>query len=111
MLKIENGQIVSDCGKEFRKIGEESVFGKRCLLKDETLDMFEEVDERPPFTESQYKAKVAELIARKYTLADEIAIERQKETKPEQWQTHFDYCEQCKAEAKAILSEQRFDNV
>lgn len=123
MLKIENGRIVSDCGKKFRKIGKESVFGDRILLKDETLDMFEELDEIPPFTESQYKEKVVELIRRKYPDNDEFKTQRLainallpggKDTSKEALEAYAaynDYVEQCRAEARAILSAQRFDNV
>lgn len=47
-----------------------------------------------------YKERVVELIRQQYTIDDEIAILRQRETKPDEYQAWYDYCEQCKADAK-----------
>lgn len=47
-----------------------------------------------------YEELVVQLIREKYTLDDELAIQRQKETKPDEWEAYFAYCEECKAKAK-----------
>lgn len=47
-----------------------------------------------------YEEKVVELIRRRYSIDDEIAILRQKDTKQEEYQEWYDYCESCKAQAK-----------
>ena len=47
-----------------------------------------------------YEKLVVQLIREKYTLDDELAIQRQKETKPDEWSEYFAYCEECKAKAK-----------
>jgi len=47
-----------------------------------------------------YEQKVIELIRQKYSIDEELAIQRQKDTKPDEFQQYFDYCEQCKTEAK-----------
>lgn len=47
-----------------------------------------------------YEQRVVALIRERYSIDDEIAINRQRETKPEEWQEYFDYCEWCKAQAK-----------
>lgn len=47
-----------------------------------------------------YKREVERLIALKYDIYDELAIQRQKEEKPEEYQEYYDYVEQCKAEVK-----------
>lgn len=47
-----------------------------------------------------YEELVVQLIREKYTLDDELAIQRQKETKPDEWSEYFAYCEECKAKAK-----------
>ncbi len=39
-------------------------------------------------------------VEKRYTVKQELAIQRQKETKPEEWQAYFDYVEECKAKAK-----------
>ena len=47
-----------------------------------------------------YEQKVIELIRQRYSIDEELAIQRQKDTKPDKFQQYFDYCEQCKTEAK-----------
>ena len=50
-----------------------------------------------------YKNRVGELISEKYTINDEIALHRQKDSKPDQYQEYYEYCEACKAQAKKEL--------
>jgi hypothetical protein len=40
--------------------------------------------------------KLIPLIRDRYSMDDEIAIQRQKETKPEEFQAYFNYVELCK---------------
>lgn len=47
-----------------------------------------------------YEERVVELIRQRYSIDDEIAILRQKETKADEYAAWYAYCEQCKAEAK-----------
>ncbi len=47
-----------------------------------------------------YEEKVVELIREKYSIDDEIALLRQKESKPEEYQAWYDFCEECKMGAK-----------
>ena len=51
--------------------------------------------------QAQYERRVDELIRAKYTLSQELAIIRQQESKSEEYQAYFDFCEECKAKAKA----------
>ena len=50
-----------------------------------------------------YGELVESLIRRKYSLSAELAILRQRDSKPEEFSEYNAYAEQCKAEAKAIL--------
>ena len=50
--------------------------------------------------ERQYENKVSALIRKKYSLNAELAILRQRDTKPEEYQAYNEYAEQCKAIAK-----------
>ena len=50
-----------------------------------------------------YPKLVRELINEKYSIYDELAIQRQRDTKPLEFQEYNAYCEECKAEAKRIL--------
>ena len=46
-----------------------------------------------------YDQLVSDLIRVKYTIDQEIAINRQRDTKSEEYQEYFDFCEQCKIKA------------
>ena len=50
-----------------------------------------------------YANLVSKLIREKYSVDDEMAILRQKETKPEEWKEYNSYCEDCKAKAKGEI--------
>lgn len=47
-----------------------------------------------------YKKEVRRRIRMRYDIDDELALERQKDKKPEEWAEFNAYCEQCKAEVK-----------
>ena len=47
-----------------------------------------------------YEERVVELIRERYSVDDEIAILRQKDTKQDEYQAWYDFCESCKAQAK-----------
>lgn len=48
-----------------------------------------------------YKASVEEAIRNRYSVSDELAIHRQRDIKPDEWSEYMQYCEECKANAKA----------
>ena len=50
--------------------------------------------------EVSYNKKVVELIREKYSIDDELAIHRQRETKPNEFNEYFNYCEECKLKYK-----------
>lgn len=47
-----------------------------------------------------YEERVEELIREKYSLNQELAIQRQRDTKPSEFDEYFAYCEECKQRAK-----------
>lgn len=49
----------------------------------------------------RYAYRVSELIREKYSIDDEMALHRQKESKREEWAEYNTYCEECKVNAKA----------
>ena len=51
-------------------------------------------------TQAAYENYVNALIREKYTLSQELAILRQRDTKPEEYAAYNEYCEECKAKAK-----------
>ncbi len=50
--------------------------------------------------EQEYENKIVALIRKKYNVNQELAILRQRDTKPLEYQEYYDYVEQCKAEVK-----------
>ena len=47
-----------------------------------------------------YEERVEQLIRERYSLNEELAIQRQRETKPEEFEEYFAYCEECKTKSK-----------
>lgn len=105
MIIIENGQVFSSEGKHIHRHGSECYFSRCTALPGDTPEDFEEVDELPAYTEREYTEKVQELISVRYSYADELAIQRQRLEKPEEFKEYFDYCEDCKVQARRILSQ------
>lgn len=54
-------------------------------------------------TSAVYGQEVNRLIRERYTMADELAILRQRDEKPEEYAAYNAYCEECKIKAKAIV--------
>ena len=54
-----------------------------------------------------YEELVVEKIRERYTVDDELALLRQRDTKPDEFAEYNAYCEACKAEAKAETEAQR----
>ena len=50
-----------------------------------------------------YEERVEQLIRERYSLNQELAIQRQCETKPEEFEEYFAFCEKCKAKAKSEI--------
>lgn len=69
------------------------------------IDNWEEIAiaDIPNYTQDDYKAKVVELIRHRYSIDEEIAILRQRDTKPEEFAAYNTYAEECKAEARLIV--------
>ena len=54
---------------------------------------------------------VSAMIRQEYSLDDEIALSRQRDEKPEEWETYFTYVENCKVEARKILYDEEYTPV
>lgn len=57
----------------------------------------------PPVSEPYiptYEERVEQLIRERYSLSAELAIQRQRETKAEEFKEYYAYCEECKLKAK-----------
>ena len=50
-----------------------------------------------------YPNLVSRFIRERYSVDDEMAILRQRDTKPEEYEVYNAFCEECKAKAKAEI--------
>ena len=101
MIQITDKEVISTTGKYVHRIGTDTYF-KRCIkLPNDTVDMFEEVESIPDANvEFDYKEEVVRRIREKYSVADEIAILRQQDIKPKEYQEWYDFCESVKQSVK-----------
>ena len=68
---------------------------KKLILKVKEYD--------PEAITSIYEQEISARIRRKYTFDQELAILRQRDSKPEEFKEYNDYAEKCKAEVKNDL--------
>lgn len=61
-----------------------------------------EIPEPTPYIPT-YEERVVQLIREKYDLDAELAILRQRDSKPEEFAEYNTYCEECKTKAKEEL--------
>ena len=103
MIQYNNHRITSDSGKYVRRRSD-GLTAKAIAAMTYNADDYEEVDEMPAetFNEHEYKERVERLIRERYTVADELGILRQRDTKPQEFAEYNAYAEQCKAQAKAM---------
>lgn len=104
MIIINKNQVYSSEGKYIHRIGTETYFKRGTVLKSDTVDNFEEIEELPKYTRQEYINKVRELIKEKYTIEDELAFHRQRDVKQDEFEEYNSFCESCKVKAKEILS-------
>ena len=56
------------------------------------------------YAPADYGNVVEELIRQRYSISQELAIQRQKDAKPEEYIEYYNYCEKCKIEAKRLCN-------
>ena len=63
-------------------------------------------DKNPEAYEAYRSQLIEKMVEKRYSPRQEIAIIRQKDTKPDEYQAYFDYVEQCKTDVKKALGEE-----
>ena len=97
ILPLKNIQIVKD---GFRTINP----SEEMVLADGWAEYIPPVTEIPEISlEEQYKNRIVELIKERYSTDDEIAVLRQRESKPDEFDEYNAYVEGCKAQAREEL--------
>ena len=68
-------------------------------------------EEDPKAFDQFYEYMIVDKIRKRYNLNAELAILRQRDEKPDEFQKYHDFVEQCKAEVKAELGMTKEDSV
>jgi hypothetical protein len=116
---IEGNHIIADNGKILRRISDKMIVGTEywlgyiyylggVKLLEPHLEIpndFEELTEEDIRQEKLplYPPLVEKYIRQRYTLSDELAIQRQRDEKAEEFKEYYNYCEWCKIKAKEEL--------
>lgn len=98
----DKGQIITEETTELYEV-EVPVMG--VVYRDMTAEEEAEMLAHKPKDEIVYKEQVEALIRERYTVSDELAILRQRNTKPDEFAEYNVFCEECKAKAKGLITE------
>lgn len=104
MVIIENNQVYSNSGKYVHRLNSNSYFKRGTTFKGDIEAYFEEVDFIPKAINIDYNEEVNSLIREKYSLSEELAILRQRDTKPEEFNEYHAYAEECKSRVKSLIN-------
>lgn len=99
MIQITSTEVYSDSDMFVHRIGTDQYFRRSTLLNGDSVGSFEEVGEIP-IIDTGYGERVNDLIRQKYSLSEELAILRQRDSKPDEFIAYNEYAEFCKAEAR-----------
>ena len=107
-------ELVAGEGCFLRRIGssESCRETKRLTVPASKVSGWEEVAiaDIPPYSEAQYEERVTSLIRARYSVSAELAVLRQRDTKPEEFAEYNAFAEECKAQAKVLLEEATSQN-
>lgn len=96
-------EITAGEGKVLRRRGsQEPSDVRRATVADP--DEWEDVDPAgfPAQSKAEYDAEVERLIALRYSYGKEIEVNREHDTRPEQFAAYLEYVEECKVRAREI---------
>lgn len=101
-MKIENGKITATPGHFIHRVGDSAYFESAYILPGDTLEKFEEVDAIPEPEEpgQDRESRIVARVRQRYSVDDELAILRQRDTEPEKFAAYFDYVEAITREEK-----------
>ena len=115
-----NGGKVEEIGDKYYEVVAEFANGGKTVREitetpaipaKEAYDEYEDIQVYIPYTakelagrkQQKYEKRVVELLRKKYSLNQELAILRQRDDKPEEFAEYSAYAEECKATAKTEI--------
>ena len=109
--ELKNGKVAVDCDEDHylhRKGDPNYSEIRHVLVRAEDASRYEEIPvselealKAEAECEKRYTARVEALIGQHYTIQQELAILRQRDTKPEEFDAYNVVAERCKAQARA----------
>lgn len=80
---------------------------RRLTVPADRVNEWEEMsaDSLPAYSEAQYEERVTELIRERYSVSAELAVLRQRDSKPGEFADYNTFAEECKARAREELAE------
>ena len=99
--KNENGQTVS-------RIVETPAIPAREEVEEIGVYILYTEEELKKNAEAKYKQMVSMLIREKYSIDDELSIQRQRDSNPEEFEEYYNYAESCKLRAKEEMEEENY---
>ena len=90
---------------EWRRLLEGQAQGMEIVEDENGMPVLREPRSEP--TLLSYEQLVRRRIRERYSVDDELAILRQRDTRPEEFTVYFDYAERCKTVARQIMAERR----
>lgn len=99
-LYIKNNEIKEQRTIEIIKDGYRTFNPSHEMLIADGWEVYTPPVAAEEFVEDYYKQRVIKLIRERYSLDDEIAIQRQRYVKPEEFEKYNDYVENCKQQVK-----------
>ena len=105
---INMWSIEAEEGKVLRRKGSEEPSAIRQAMVTDP-DEWEEVDpaDFPALSKAEYDAEVERLIALRYSYGKEIEVNRERDTRPEQFAAYMAYVEECKVRAKETCNREK----
>lgn len=108
MIHITEKEVFTDSTGYVHRKGSNSYFKRSTLLPGDSIESFEETDVIPE-TDEDYPERVNALIRERYSLSDELALLRQRDTKDDEYKAYYEYAETCKANAKSYKNNEDTD--
>lgn len=112
-FSANNVLLTAEDGLVLRRRGKTMSPGNTAIVGVDAVDDWEEVtveeaeaSSRSAETEERYRRRVTERIRERYDLDAELAIQRQRDTKPEEFAQFNAYAEECKAAVRAEINAQ-----
>ena len=96
--------VDTDADHILHRIGSDDYTAIRLIMAKDP-DAWEEIalSDIPRYTKPEYDTEVERLIRQRYSVSAELAILRQRDTKPDEFAAYNAFAEQCKARAREIL--------